>query len=265
MLIVVDIGNTNITLGIYHQDTLLKSYRLTTKMKRTSDEFGFMLMNFLQNSQVQPEQIEDVIIASVVPKIMHSFNNGIRKYLNKEPILVGPGIKTGISIQTENPKAVGADRIVDAVGAYYEYGGPVLVVDFGTATTYDYIDEQGRFEFGVISLGIESSAQAMWTQAAQLPEIEIRKPKSILAKNTITSMQAGLIYGYIGQCEYIINKFKEVLQKDMKVVATGGLGTIIYKNTDLIDVYDKDLTFKGLKYIYDRHKQYEAQKEKRTL
>ncbi|MDE6195287.1 MAG: type III pantothenate kinase [Erysipelotrichaceae bacterium] len=265
MLIVVDIGNTNITLGIYHQDTLLKSYRLTTKMKRTSDEFGFMLMNFLQNSQVQPEQIEDVIIASVVPKIMHSFNNGIRKYLNKEPILVGPGIKTGISIQTENPKAVGADRIVDAVGAYYEYGGPVLVVDFGTATTYDYIDEQGRFEFGVISLGIESSAQAMWTQAAQLPEIEIRKPKSILAKNTITSMQAGLIYGYIGQCEYIINKFKEVLQKDMKVVATGGLGTIIYKNTDLIDIYDKDLTFKGLKYIYDRHKQYEAQKEKRTL
>ena len=265
MLVVIDIGNTNITLGIYDQDTLLGSYRLTTKMKRTSDEFGFMLMNFLHASQVQTHQIKDVIVSSVVPKIMHSFNNGIRKYLHKEPIIVGPGIKTGISIQTENPKAVGADRIVDAVGDYYEYGGPVLVVDFGTATTYDYIDENGCFEFGVISLGIESSAQALWTQAAKLPEIEIQKPASILAKNTITSMQAGLVYGYIGQSEYIIKKFKEVLQKDMKVVATGGLGTIIYKNTDLIDIYDKDLTFKGLKYIYERHKQYETIKEKGTV
>ncbi|MCI8270986.1 MAG: type III pantothenate kinase [Erysipelotrichaceae bacterium] len=252
MLIVIDIGNTNITLGIYDRDTLLGSYRLTTKMKRTSDEYGFMLMSFLNASKIVLEDIDDVIVSSVVPKIMHSFNNGIRKYIHKEPIIVGPGIKTGISIKTENPKAVGADRIVDAAGAYYTYGGPCLVVDFGTATTFDYVDANGCFEYGVISIGIETGAQALWTQAAKLPEIEIKKPATILAKSTITSMQAGLFYGYIGQTEYIIRKFKDVLHKDMKVIATGGLGNMIYQNTKLIDVYDQDLTFKGLKIIYDR-------------
>ena len=134
MLVVIDIGNTNITIGIYHGDKLIGNYRLTTKMKRTSDEYGFMVMNFLNASKVQPADIKDVIVSSVVPKIMHSFLNGIRKYMHKEPILVGPGIKTGISVKAENPKAVGADRIVDAAGAYYEYGGPCLVVDYGTAT-----------------------------------------------------------------------------------------------------------------------------------
>lgn len=253
MLIVIDIGNTNITIGIYKGEKLLGNYRLTTKLKRTSDEYGFMIMNFLNSSRVSVRDIEDVIISSVVPKIMHSFMNGIRKFMHKEPIVVGPGIKTGISVKAENPKAVGADRIVDAAGAYYEYGGPCLVVDFGTATTYDYVDEHGNFEFGVIALGIETSAQAMWTQAAKLPEIEIKKPKSILAKTTTTSMQAGLVYGYIGQSEYIIKQFKKSLDVNMKVIATGGLGKIIYKNTDEIDIYDRDLTFKGLKHIYNKY------------
>lgn len=253
MLVVMDIGNTNITIGIYDQDKLLGSYRLTTKMKRTSDEYGFMIINFLNAAHIEASDITDVIVASVVPKVMHSFNNGIRKYLKKEPIIVGPGIRTGISIRAENPKAVGTDRIVDAAGAYYVYGGPVMVIDFGTATTYDFIDEHGVFEYGLITLGIEASAQALWTQTAKLPEIEIKKPKTILNKSTITSMQAGLVYGYIGQSEYIIKKMKEELQTDMKVVATGGLGKIIYKNTDLIDIYDPDLTFKGLKLIYEKH------------
>ena len=173
--------------------------------------------------------------------------------MHKEPILVGPGIKTGISVKAENPKAVGADRIVDAAGAYYEYGGPCLVVDYGTATTFDYVDANGNFEYGVITLGIETGAQAMWTQAAKLPEIEIKKPASILAKTTTTSMQAGLVYGYIGQSEYIIKEFKKALGVDMKVISTGGLGKIIYKNTDEIDIYDRNLTFKGLKYIYEKY------------
>lgn len=254
MLVVMDIGNTNITIGIYKKDQLLGSYRLTTKMKRTSDEYGFMIMNFLNAAHIKASDVEDVIVSSVVPKVMHSFNNGIRKYLKKEPIIVGPGIRTGISVRAENPKAVGCDRIVDAAGAFYVYGGPALVIDFGTATTYDYIDEQGVFEYGLITLGIEASAQALWTQTAKLPEIEIKKPKTILNKSTITSMQAGLVYGYIGQSEYIIKKFKEELHTDMKVIATGGLGKIIYKNTDLIDIYDPDLTFKGLKLIYEKHK-----------
>lgn len=253
MLIVVDIGNTNITLGIYKGNKLMGNYRLTTKLKRTSDEYGFMFLSFFNASQIGKEDIDDVIVSSVVPKVMHSFNNAIRKYINKEPITVGPGIKTGISIRAENPKAVGSDRIVDAAGAFAVYGGPALIIDFGTATTYDFIDAQGNFEYGIISLGIESSAQALWTQTAKLPEIEIKKPKTILNKSTITSMQAGLVYGYIGQSEYIIQKFKEELQTDMKVIATGGLGKIIYKNTDLIDVYDPDLTFKGLKVIYEKY------------
>lgn len=253
MLIVIDIGNTNITIGIYKGEKLLGNYRLTTKLKRTSDEYGFMIMNFLNSSRVNVTDIQDVILSSVVPKIMHSFLNGIRKFMHKEPIVVGPGIKTGISVKAENPKAVGADRIVDAAGAYFEYGGPCLVVDFGTATTYDYVDAHGNFEFGVIALGIETSAQALWTQAAKLPEIEIKKPKSILAKTTTTSMQAGLVYGYIGQSEYIIKQFKDALGINMKVIATGGLGKIIYKNTDEIDIYDRDLTFKGLKHIYYKY------------
>lgn len=253
MLIVIDIGNTNITIGIYQGDTIIGNYRLTTKMKRTSDEYGFMILNFLNASSVQAHDIQDVIVSSVVPKIMHSFLNGIRKYMHKEPIVVGPGIRTGISVKAENPKAVGSDRIVDAAGAYYEYGGPCLVVDFGTMTTFDFVDEKGNFEFGVITLGIETGAQAMSAQAAKLPEIEIKKPKSILTKNTPTSMQAGLLYGYIGQTEYIIKKFKEELGVQMKVIATGGLGQIIYKNTSCIDIYDRDLTFKGLKHIYDKY------------
>ncbi len=255
MLLVVDIGNTNITIGIYHDDQLIGNYRLTTWFKRTSDEYGFMILNFLMSSKVTPEQIHDVIISSVVPKIMHSFTNSIRKYLNKEPILVGPGIKTGISIKTENPKKVGADRIVDLAGCYYNYGGNALVIDFGTATTFDYISDEGVFKYGVTAPGIGISAEALSSHCAKLPEIEIKKPSSILATETITSMQAGLVYGYIGSVEYIIQKFKEELHlDDMLVIATGGLGKMISQHTDMIDIYDRDLTFKGLKIIYERNK-----------
>lgn len=252
MLVVMDIGNTNITIGIYQKDKLLASYRLTTKMKRTSDEYGFMIMNFLNATHIDAEQIKDVIVSSVVPKVMHSFNNGIRKYLKKEPIIVGPGIRTGISVRAENPKAVGADRIVDAAGAYHVYGGPVLVIDFGTATTYDYIDADGVFEYGLITLGIEAGAQALWTQTAKLPEIEIKKPKTILNKKHDHQYAGRSCLWLYRTEEYIIQKLKEELHTNMKVVATGGLGKIIYNNTKLIDIYDPDLTFKGLKFIYEK-------------
>ena len=256
MLFVIDIGNTNITIGLYEGDRLKHTYRLTTKMKRTSDEYGFMLTNFMNDAGVVSSDVEDVIIASVVPKVMHSFRNCIRKYLHKEPIIIGPGVRTGISVQMENPKAVGADRIVDCAGAYYVYGGPALIVDFGTATTFDYVDENGVFSYGVIALGVESGANALWSQTAQLPEVEIKSPGTILTKNTSSNMQAGLFYGFLGQTEYIIRQFKKELgRKDIKVIATGGLGKIIYRHTDLIDVYDRDLTFKGLKIIYDRYRE----------
>ena len=220
MLVVIDVGNTNITLGVYDQDELIANFRLTTKLQRTSDEFGITFFSFFQTKNIDPKGVEDVLISSVVPKIMHSLTNAIRKYFNIEPIIVGPGIKTGISVKTENPREVGADRIVDIAAAYHIYGGPALVIDFGTATTYDYVNENGEFEFGVTSPGIEISAQALWTQAAKLPEIEIKKPATIMCRNTITSMQGGLVYGYIGQTEYIIKKVKEAVAKDIKVVAT---------------------------------------------
>ena len=256
MLLAVDIGNTNITYGLINSDDeVIGTFRITTKLPRTSDEFGLHLMNFLTIHQVEKSDIEDVIISSVVPKIMYAFTNSIRKYLNKEPMLVGPGIKTGISIKTESPKELGADKIVDAAAVYGEYGGNALILDFGTATTYDYIDENGTFLYSCISPGIEISANALWSMAAKLPEVEIQKPSTILSKNTISSMQAGIVYGYIGQVEYIIKQFKKELNKpDMKVIATGGLGKIIYKETKMIDVYDADLTFKGMKIIYDKNK-----------
>lgn len=255
MLIVVDIGNTNITIGAYEKNQIVNTFRMTTKNPRTSDEFGSELINFMHASNIKVVDIEDVIISSVVPKVMHAFTNSIRKYIYKEPIIIGPGIKTGISIKTDSPRDVGADRIVDLAGCYFNYGGNCLVIDFGTATTYDYIAKDGTFQYGVTAPGLEISAQALWSMAAKLPEIEIKKPDTILAKNTISSMQAGIVYGYIGQTEYIINKFKEELGiDDMKVIATGGLGRIIHINTDLIDLYDPELTFKGLKAIYERNK-----------
>ena len=254
MLLVADIGNTNITFGIYDGDKLVGTYRLTTWFKRTSDEYGFMILNFLNASGVRTDEIDDVIIASVVPKIMHSFTNSIRKYIKKEPIIVGPGIKTGIKIKYDNPKEVGADRIVDAVGAHYTYGGDVLVVDFGTATTFEIIDESGTYRGGSIAPGIQICAEALSSKTAKLPEIEIKPTETIITTNTIQAMQSGVFYGYIGLCEYLIDKCIKEFGKDMKVIATGGLGRTISKYTDKIDIHDPDLTFKGLKIIYDKNR-----------
>ena len=254
MLVAIDVGNTNITIGIYKENNFLANYRMTTKVKRTSDEYGFMLCNFLENAGVKREDVTAVIVSSVVPKIMHSFKNGIVKFLNIEPLIVGPGVKSGISVQLENPRSVGADRIADCAGAFHEYGGPVLVVDFGTATTYDYVDEKGNFKAGAIGVGIESGANALWGQTAQLPEIEIKRPQSILAKNTQTEMQAGIFYQFLGGFELTVKQFRKEIKGNFKVIATGGLGRIICDHTDLIDVYDPTLIFKGLKVIYNKNK-----------
>lgn len=254
MLLAVDIGNTNITFGLFAEEQLLNIFRMTTKIPRTSDEYGIFICDMLNTKGIQVEQIEDVIISSVVPNIMYSFVSGIAKYLNCKPMIVGVGTKTGIKIQTSNPKEVGADRIVDAVAGYELYGGPVLVIDFGTATTYDLVDEEGGFVSGITSPGIRICANALWNDTARLPEVEIKKPDSILAKDTITSMQAGLVYGYIGQTEYIIRKVREEANLPaMKVVATGGLGKIIADATEEIEIYDSDLTLKGLQIIYKKN------------
>lgn len=255
MLLTIDVGNTNITFGIFDKETLITTFRMTTKQLRTSDEYGVSIIDMLERNHISKKEVQDVIIASVVPNVMHSLNSAIIKYLEITPIIVGPGIKTGIRVMTENPKQIGADRIVDAVGAYDLYGGPALVLDFGTATTYDLVDASGAFVAGVTAPGIRVSAKALWEDAAKLPEIEIEKPASILAQETISSMQAGLVYGQIGQTEYIVkNMIAESGYENVKVIATGGLGRIIAKETDCIDIYDPNLTLSGLRLIYGKQK-----------
>lgn len=253
MLLVVDVGNTNVTLGVFDGKDLKSTFRMTTKLPRTSDEYGMIICDLLEHREISKKSIEGIIVASVVPNVMHSLTNGLVKYFNISPVIVGPGIKTGIKVATENPREIGADRVVDAVAAYYLYGGPVIVIDYGTATTYDLVLEDGSFTAGVTAPGIRISAKALWEGAAKLPEIEIKKPESILARETITSMQAGLVYGQIGQTEYIVERMKaECGLKNVKVVATGGLGTIIAAETKCIDNYDAMLTLKGLQVIYEK-------------
>ena len=254
MLLVIDVGNTNITLGVFEKEKLEATFRMTAKQPRTSDEYGIKLCTLLEHRGFDIEEIDAVIVSSVVPDIMHSLGSAIIKYFHIKPLIVSPNLETGLQINTENPKDMGPDRIVDAVAAYEKYGGPVIVIDFGTATTYDVVSEKGVFEGGVISPGIRTSARALWGGASMLPEIEIKKPESILAKETVSSMQGGLVFGYIGQTEYIVNKIKKAGFADAKVVATGGLGNIIVSETDVVDIYDPELTLEGLRIIYEKNK-----------
>lgn len=255
MLLVVDVGNTNITFGVYDKELMIATFRIMSKLSRTSDEYGVLIRSLLFDNNVKVEDVEGTIIASVVPNVMHALTSAIVKYVKNTPVIVGPGVKTGIKIITENPREIGPDRIVDAVAAYEKYGGPVLVLDFGTATTYDYVTANGEFAAGITAPGIRTSAKALWEDTAKLPEIEIKKPKSIMAQETISSMQAGLVYGQIGQTEYIIKKVKEETGiSELKVVATGGLGRIISDETDMINIYDAWLTLDGLKLIYEKNR-----------
>ena len=255
MLLVIDVGNTNINFGVYDGDKMLVMFKLTSKLSRTSDEFGLSIRELLDLNSINKDEIKGVAIASVVPNVMHSLLTAMERYIGCKPLIVGPGVKNGIKIATENPKEMGADRIADAVAAYEKYGGPVLILDYGTATTYDLVTEDGSLIVGITAPGIRISAKALWEDTAKLPEIEIKKPDSILARETVSSMQAGLIYGQIGQTEYIIEKVKEESgYKNLKVVATGGLGSIISSETKKIDIYDKFLTLDGIRMIYEKNR-----------
>ncbi len=255
MLLVIDVGNTNITLGIFREEEMIATFRLTTKMPRTSDEYGVVICTMLEHRNIRIDQVDAIIMASVVPDIMYSLTSAIMKYFDKTPLVVGPGIRTGIRIATENPREIGADRIVDCVAAYELYGGPVLVMDFGTATTYDVVTKEGAFIAGITAPGIRSAGKALWGDAAKLPEVEIKKPASILARETISSMQAGIVYGCIGQTEYIIRQvIKETGYRNLITVATGGLGKLISDETDTIQYYDPMLTLQGLRLIYNKNR-----------
>lgn len=253
MLVAVDIGNTNIVLGFLEGQDIVGTYRITTKAEHTSDEYGLLLTEFLAMSGFGPDDVDDVIVCSVVPKVMHSFRSSIVKFLGVDPLVVGPGVKTGINVAIDDPKSLGADILADSAGAFYEYGGPVLVADFGTATTFNYVNARGSITCGVITTGIRTGAAALWGSTAQLPEVEITRPGSILATNTLAAMQAGLYYDALGGIERTIRQFRAEIGEPFQVIATGGLGRVFKDDTDLIDVYDPDLIFKGMRQIHARN------------
>ena len=259
MILVVDVGNTNITCGVYAGSELKATFRFTTKTVRTSDEYGIQVIQLFNQNGLNPKEVEGIIISSVVPDIMHSLENMIKKSFNMDPIIVGPGIKTGINIKYDNPKAVGADRIVNAVAAHEIYRRDVIIIDFATATTYCTVTEHGDYLGGCICPGIRISSDALFERAAKLPRVELELPNSIICKNTVTSMQAGILYGYIGQVEYIVKRIKSEMVnmgfENPYVVATGGLANLIAKSTDVIDKVDSSLTLEGLRIIYDKNKE----------
>lgn len=255
MLLAVNVGNTNIRLGVYEEKKLIAHWKLATNREWTSDEFGIYFMSFFNNEKLDVSKVEAVIIASVVPPMMYSFEHAISKYIKKEPIIIGPGIKTGINIKYENPRELGADRIASAVAAYEIYGGPVIVVDFGTATTFNAVSSRGEFLGGVICPGIKISAEALYQRTAKLPRIDLTKPDMVIGRNTSVSMQSGVFNGYVGQVNHLVNKIKQEMKEDnVKVIATGGLAKFIALEAKTIDEVNGRLTLEGLRIIYEKNK-----------
>lgn len=255
MLLVVDVGNTNIVLGVYDDKKLIGHWRISTDRVRTTDEYGVLIMNlFFHDRTVNVSDIDAIIISSVVPPLMPTLERVCLRYFNVKPIIVGPGTKTGMAIKYDNPREVGADRIVNAVAAYDKYGGPIIVIDFGTATTYCAILANGDYIGGAIAPGIQISAEALFQRAAKLPRIEVRNPGHVICRNTETSMQSGVLFGYVGQVEGIVARMKAELKADAKVIATGGLAQLINAETDVVDHIEPMLTLEGLRLLYERNK-----------
>lgn len=250
---VIDVGNTNTVLGVYHNDKLTYHWRIKTDRAKTEDEFAMIITNLFAFEDVSFDDIGGIIISSVVPPIMFSLERMCEKYFHQKPMIIGPGIKTGLDIKYENPREVGADRIVNAVAAIREYGSPLIVVDFGTATTFCHINEKNQYMGGVIAPGINISTEALYNYAAKLPRIEIAKPENILGKNTVSSMQSGVFYGYVGQVDGIVSRMKRDFKEEPTVVATGGLAHLIGEGSETINVVDPFLTLKGLMAIYRKN------------
>ena len=252
MILVIDVGNTNIKYGIFDGDRLAASFRVASSLTRTADEYGSTLLSLLKSEHIEVGDVEGVIISSVIPSLNYTIDHMCRYYIGRIPHMTGPGTKTGLNLRTENPREVGADRIVDCVAAFRKYGGPVVVIDFGTATTFTVLTAKGEMIGGVIAPGIKGSLDSLVESAAKLPRIELEDPGSVLAKNTVTNMQAGIIYGFAGLVEYIVEKIKRELgERDVRVVATGGLGEIISKEAKCIQVVDRTLTLEGLRMLYE--------------
>jgi len=254
MLLVMDVGNTNVVIGIFKGDQLIHQWRIATDRNKTEDEYGTLIKMFLRDENISVEEIEAVIISSVVPPLNYALESMVKKYFKLKPMIVGPGIKTGLNIKYDNPKEIGADRIVNAVAAVAEYGNSLVIVDFGTATTFCLVNDEGNYLGGAICPGINISMEALYQNASKLPKVEFAKPESVVGRNTVMAMQSGLYYGYVGLVDGIANRMKQQLSKPGKVIATGGLAEYISKDSATIDIIDPHLTLKGLRIIYERNR-----------
>jgi len=255
MVLVMDVGNTNIKFGLFLGKELVNSWRVATDLEKTADELGVLTKSFFDFYKKDIEEVEGIIIASVIPSINYTLEHMCRYYFKQEPLFVDPGIKTGMNIRYDNPRELGADRIVNAVAAYEMYGGPCITIDFGTATTFSVISEKGDFLGGAICPGAKISSEALVRCAAKLPRVELIKPQSVIGRNMIACMQSGIIYGYVGQVEYLVRKIKKELpQRTARVIATGGLARLISTETDVIEEINPLLTLQGLRILYERNR-----------
>ena len=253
MLLGIDVGNTNTVLGLYDGDELIIDWRIRTVVDHTVDEYGMLIYNLYKNCKLSPRAIKAIIISCVVPPMLHILEPLCKKYFNIKPMIVGPGIKTGMPIFYDNPREVGADRIVNAIAAFEKYGGDIIIIDFGTATTFDYISLKGEYMGGCICPGIMISSEALFHKAAKLPRVEITRPKTVIGKDTVSSMQAGILYGYAGLVDGLVERIRAEVKSDSKVIATGGLAKIIANETKSIQLIDDMLTLEGLRIIYRRN------------
>lgn len=251
MLLTIDIGNTNLTLGLYEGDKLGAHWRLATDHNRMPDEYGLQFLGLLQNAEKSLKDLSGISLASVVPPLTGRVIQACREYLKQEPLVVDTGIKTGIKVRYEDPKAVGADRICDAVAVMKFYGGPACVIDFGTATTFNALTKDGEYLGGAITAGINLAAEALYTRAAKLPRIDLQTPPSVIGRNTVHAMQSGLLFGYVSMVEGMVTRFRSELGSDMKVIATGGLSESVAKETKVIDIIAPWLTLDGLRIIWE--------------
>src|SRR5689334_4485062 len=251
MLLTIDIGNTNVTLGLYEGDKLGAHWRLATDHNRMPDEYGLQFLGLLQNAEKSLHDISGISLASVVPPLTGRVIQACREYLKLEPLVVDTGIKTGIKVRYEDPKAVGADRIADAVAVMYLYGGPACVIDFGTATTFNALTKEGEYLGGAITAGINLATEALFVNAAKLPRIDLQRPPSIIGRNTVHAMQSGLLFGYVSMVEGMVERFRKELGPEMKVIATGGLAEVVAQETDVIQIIAPWLTLDGLRILWD--------------